>query len=272
MISALLFLAAFRIGPEVIFGAIREIKPTLGIVAVYQLIAPVVAFGLCLMFGAESTTTALAIVLTLAAPPITGSANFAILMGHDPASALRLLLFGTVLFPVSVLPVLLLLPALGVLDVLASALRLSVVVFISVCLAFVLRNRLVPDITARGLQALDGMSAILLGVMVVGLMSAIGPLLSSAPLSFFRWLAIAFLLNFGMQLLSWVTVARTVPPDQRAGVGIVAGNRNVALFLVALPASLSDTLLAFIGCYQIPMYLTPLLMGWLYRRPRSRLG
>jgi arsenite transporter len=33
---------------------------------------------------------------------------------------------------------------------------------------------------------------------------------------------------------------------------------------VALPAGITDPLLLFIGCYQIPMYLTPILMKPLY--------
>jgi ACR3 family arsenite transporter len=33
------------------------------------------------------------------------------------------------------------------------------------------------------------------------------------------------------------------------------------LFLVALPETVTAPLLVFIGCYQIPMYLTPLVTG-----------
>ena len=47
---------------------------------------------------------------------------------------------------------------------------------------------------------------------------------------------------------------------------IVAGNRNIALFLIALPEETTRGLLIFIGCYQVPMYLTPLLMPGFYRR------
>ena len=39
---------------------------------------------------------------------------------------------------------------------------------------------------------------------------------------------------------------------------------NIALFLVGLPASITDPVLIFIGCYQVPMYLTPLLMRRFY--------
>ena len=49
-------------------------------------------------------------------------------------------------------------------------------------------------------------------------------------------------------------------PTDRPGTALVAGNRNIALFLVALPAETTDALLLFIGAYQVPMYLTPMLM------------
>ena len=50
--------------------------------------------------------------------------------------------------------------------------------------------------------------------------------------------------------------------------GIVAGNRNIALFLSVLPQATADELLLFIGCFQIPMYLTPILLGRFYQ-PRN---
>ena len=46
---------------------------------------------------------------------------------------------------------------------------------------------------------------------------------------------------------------------------MIAGNRNIALYLVALPAATTDPLLIFIGCYQIPMYLTPIVMHRFYK-------
>ena len=41
---------------------------------------------------------------------------------------------------------------------------------------------------------------------------------------------------------------------------IVAGNRNVAIFLIASSATQNEQFLIFLGCYQFPMYLTPILM------------
>jgi hypothetical protein len=43
----------------------------------------------------------------------------------------------------------------------------------------------------------------------------------------------------------------------------------VALFLGVLPAGLVEDLMLVIGCYQIPMYLTPLVLPWLLRLRRD---
>ena len=49
------------------------------------------------------------------------------------------------------------------------------------------------------------------------------------------------------------------------GPAVVAGNRNIALFLLALPSGVTDQILLFVGCWQFPMYLTPLLLRRIYR-------
>ncbi|MFC3119033.1 hypothetical protein ACFOHS_15800 [Jhaorihella thermophila] len=75
----------------------------------------------------------------------------------------------------------------------------------------------------------------------------------------------AFALNFGFQIAAYSLLADRFPRAEAVAVSIIAGNRNIALFLVALPPQVTDPLLVFIGCYQIPMYLTPILLGRLYR-------
>ena len=52
-------------------------------------------------------------------------------------------------------------------------------------------------------------------------------------------------------------------------LAIGAGNRNIALFLVALPPEVLAPLMIFIGCWQLPMYLTPVLLPRLYERMLS---
>ena len=254
LIAALLFVSAFRIGPRAVFGNLRDIRTTTLHVLGLQLLAPLLAIGALMLTGLLDTLPALALVLVLAAPSVTGAPNFAILMGKDPGRAMQALLIGTALFPLTVIPVLWALPAIpSFSEVLVSAARLLGVIVLAVGSAFLLRGDRVLSDERRA--ALDGVAALLLAVVVIGLMSAMGPALRETPNALFLWLAFVCILNFGLQLSAFATM-----PTKNAGLAIVSGNRNIALFLVALPSEVVDDLLLFIGCYQIPMYLTPLVM------------
>ena len=104
-----------------------------------------------------------------------------------------------------------------------------------------------------------------MAAMVIALMSSVGPAIRSEPGQLAAALLAVFASNFGLQILIVLALRGPAPEGVIAPFGIVAGNRNIALFLIALPASVTDPLLLFIGCYQIPMYLTPVLLARLYR-------
>ena len=184
------------------------------------------------------------------------------MLGYDFVSAMRLLILGTALLPLTVLPVFWLAPGLGgTTEVIKAALRLTFVIAICVTIAFILRRRFFPNPTEATIQALDGLAALTLAIIVIGLMSAVGPVLRSDPSSLIFWLALAFALNFGAQFITYLALKSR---PHAVPVSVIAGNRNIALFLVGLPASITDPVLIFIGCYQVPMYLTPLLMRRFY--------
>ena len=97
-------------------------------------------------------------------------------------------------------------------------------------------------------------------------MSAINDAFLRSPVYLFGLLVLAFAVNIGLQISCFFLWGRTTLTDYRVPVSVIAGNRNIALYLTALPAAVTEPLLAFIGCYQFPMYLTPLLMNRLYKR------
>ena len=259
MVAFLVFVSALRIGLRAAVGSLREARQSLWLVLVFQLAVPLALVAVLLPLDVAGAVV-VAVVLAMSAPSISGSPAFTVMLGHDPAPAMRLFILGTALLPLTVIPVFWLVPALGNLsEVIATALRLTAVIGVATAAAFTLRRIAFPNPSAGTTQALDGLAAIILAVIVVGLMSAVGPLLRSDPLALTGWLALAFALNFGMQIAARLLGA-PVPAS------IIAGNRNIALFLVALPASVTDPVLVFIGCYQVPMYLTPVLMQRFYGR------
>lgn len=266
LVASLLFLALLRIGPRQALGALRDLRLSLRVILAYQLVLPLSALGALWLAGLGGTVTALALALVLAAAPLSGSPNLTILTGFDPAPALRLVVLGTALLPLTALAVFWFMPEIDdAAAVLASVGRLLAVILVAVLAAVTLRTTLLRSPGPPAIAALDGLSAIVMAVVVVALMSALGPMLATAPGVVAYWLGVAFAVNFGLQIATATILRGRVAAQDLVPLSIIAGNRNIALFLVAIPSETADLLLVFIGCYQIPMYLTPVLLGRFYR-------
>jgi hypothetical protein len=265
MAVALLFLAAFRVGPQAAFGALFELRFSVVVVLLFQIGIP---FGFWLLFGALGWNSILAstIVLLSAGASVSASPHLTLMCGHDPAPALRLLVLGTALLPLTIVPVLWMLPQFGnAWSVILPASKLLAVIGISALVAFSLRYFMFDNAKPETLRAVDGLSSIFLLLIVIGLMAAVGPALKADHSLFFTTLAAAFAVNFGLQLIFYFMFGGRRFSKERVSLAIVSGNRNMALFLTAFPVSVSEPMLLFIGCYQIPMYLTPILLRRLYR-------
>lgn len=269
MIASILFLAALRLGPRQALGVKRDLGQALLGVAALQLMLPIALALLFLTIGWHGVLPT-ALILMTAAAPLSGSPSLVIMTGHDPAPALRMLTTGIALLPLTVIPVFWLMPELGgAKEVLVSAARLLVVIVIAVATAFALRKSVLPDLSQRAIRSIDGLSALIMGIVVIGLMSAVGTALYEDTGLLALTLVVAFLASFGLQIIAFLVVHRVADrQDVAVPFAVTAGNRNIGLFLAALPTSVTTQVLLFIGCYQIPMYLTPLLLGRLYRRQR----
>lgn len=271
LVGLLLFVAALRIGPREAMGKMKDVGSTVFVTALYQVLFPVLAVVIFTQFG-WSGPTAFAIILTLAAPSISGGANLTLMTGNDAAAALRLLIVGTALLPVTVLPIFWVLPQLGTPEAVFSAsARLFVIIGLAAAAAFAIRQFLLTKPHADDLAVMDGLAALVMAIVVVGLMSELGPALRETPLLALQTLMIVCSINFGLQVVMWFAQGLWKGPGRhtqkdRAAFSIISGNRNMALFLTALPAGVTDPILLYIACYQVPMYLTPLALGWLYKR------
>ncbi len=264
-VLALLFVAALRVGARAALGALGDLSGALAATLALQVATPL---AMLLALGAVGATgpVATGLVLMAAASPISGAPNLTAMTGSDPAPALRQLIVGTALLGVTVVPVFWLARDMGdaaAVAQTAGALLLSILA--AAGLGFLARAALLRDPGPDTIRAMDGLSALLMAVVVVGLMAAVGPAITAAPGLLALTLAAAFAGNIGLQLAAVAALRGRAPERLVAPLAICAGNRNIALFLVALPSQTTDPLLLFIGCYQIPMYLTPILLGRLYR-------
>lgn len=267
MVAALLTITALRIGHRAAMGAARDLRWGLAAVAVLQLAVPLVLLIILSMFGLQNTPAALAIVLASAAPAITGSVNLALILRLDGGRMMQILVLGTAAFPLTILPILAVLPQLGqASDVVVSALKLLVVILASTAFGFFLRVWIFPRPTDGEIKALDGATVMAFSLIVIGLMAALNPALHSNPWAVAKWAILAFAISYTLQALTLFTLRRTALHHVAGPLAIGAGNRNIALFLVALPADILAPLMVFIGCWQLPMYLTPILLPRLYAK------
>lgn len=263
MVAMLLFVTALRLGPGTVTGALRDLRTTLAAVVGLQMLLPLGLLGLAVLAGAATTPWVLALVLATSAPPVSGSPNLALLLRQDAGAMMRIMVLGTAVFPLTVLPLLLLMPQLGAASVVfLAATKLLVVILVFTGGGFLLRYVAFPRATAGQIKALDGLAVLAFSGIVVGLMAALNPALRADPQAVAVWALLAFGLSYGLQglihLLPWAS-------PLRGPVAIGAGNRNIALFLVALPEQVVAPIMVFVGCWQLPMYLAPMLLRRLYR-------
>jgi hypothetical protein len=266
LIAVLLAIAAFRIGARAAWGALSTVAATLALVAVLQIGVPFAVLAVERGLGLAGPL-ALALLIMTATAPIAGTPNLTLLVGGDPAPALRLVVVATALLPVTVVPVFLASGELGApLAVLPAAARLAGVIGVAAAVGFVVRARVSPTLDAGRIAAVDGLSTIVFAVVVIGVMEAIALDLRRDPLAVATTAAAAFVANFGFQIVGAVLAARFGERAAAPAIGIAAGNRNFILLLTALPDTVTAPIMLFVGCYQLPMYLTPLLLGGFYRR------
>lgn len=266
MVAILLVITAFRIGHRAAFGALSDLRWGLPAVLVLQLAVPLGFIAIFAVLNLSQTPLALAVVLACSAPTISGGASLAIILRQDPARMMQLLILGTAVFPLTVLVVLTAFPAVEDLSVLISTtFRALIVILGSAAVGFALRHLLLPNPNTRHIKAMDGASILFFAIIVVGLMAALAPMIRSDPMTALYWTLAAFALSFGLQAIALLLLRKSPISAVSGPVALAAGNRNIALFLVSLPADVMAPVMIFVACWQLPMYLTPMLLPHLYK-------
>ena len=234
MVAMLLFLAALQIAPRDIGGSLKDAPRTIGYIAALQLATPVLVLGAGLVSGTTQSPVFLALFLMTSAPSIAGSPNMALMLGRTPAPALRLLILGTALAPVSVVLLFPFVPALGEgSEIAVTAAKLAGIILGATFCAALVRVTVLRAPSRAAKTRLRGASNIMLAVFTVGLMAPLRDLVLSDPSSAIMWFTLACGANFGLQTLAWI-IAKNAPADTRLAISLISGNRNFALFFISL--------------------------------------
>ncbi|MFV2052130.1 hypothetical protein [Aliiroseovarius sp. YM-037] len=232
------------------------------LVILTALLMPVTAGLLAVVLplvGMPDSFTAAAILFALA-PPISSAAGLCFILGFDARRALEVTLVATVLTPL-IGPVMIaaLLPGTDAPPAIDLMFSLSRMILGGLAIGIAIRLALGGAAIAARKTEFDGISAIGMVLFVIPLFDGVGPLVFARPGLALAVLAFAVLLNFGANIVV-AAMSRPALGGATAGaLGLMWGNRTVALYLAALP--FDPVFALFVALYQFPMYATPLVFG-----------
>jgi len=198
----------------------------------------------------------------------TSSPAFARLVGLDGEVAFVVSILSTFLVPFTAPPM-----ALGLMNIdLALSLgglmaRLALLVGLPMALSLALRRIIPAPALAREARAIDGMVVLLVAAYGVGVMDGVLALFLVAPMHVLSGVALAFTGCLGLNLATALAFSAAGPRLSLAA-GLLSGNRNMALYLAVLPQETAPDILLFLTLCQFPLFLSPFLLGPVYRRLR----
>ena len=229
-------------------------------VALTLLLMPVTALIYWAIFWfSEPDRTAL--VYLAAAPPIASATGLCLLLGFNARLALETTVVATFLTPIiGPAIVVTLLPEAAALSPIDLGLRLAAMIAGGTIFGLAIRYSVGPKKVETNKLAFDGLAAIGMVIFVIPLFDGVGATILAQPLTALRVLVLSFAFNLGINLLVSAGLRRRFGHPQAGTLGLVWGNRTVALYLAALPPDPIFTM--FVALYQFPMYFTPLILGW----------
>lgn len=232
--------------------------------AVWAATTPLAAAGLL------PRPLAQALVLMAASSPIVSNVAIALIVGLDATLAVVGVLVATALVPLTLPPLAFGLTGIALdLSVGDFMARLALLVFGAFAAAAVLR-RLVPAATIeRGKHVLDGLSVLNLVIFAVAIMDGVTAFARERPAYVATAVTAAFAFNVALQVAG-ALVFRRLGARGALTVGLLSGNCNMGLVLVALADRAPFEITVFFALAQIPMYVLPFAIERIYGRVLAR--
>lgn len=199
------------------------------------------------------------------APPIASTVWMCTLLGFGAALAMEIIVLTSLVAPFTG-PFVAgwLLSDITAIDQLALFYKLAGMICGGTCIALLGQAYLGRSKIQDNRLIFDGLSALAMLIFLIPVFNGIASVIYQQPVLAVYLCGLAFLMNMGAQIallgLSRILSAQAAPLQVLA---IVTGNRNVGLYFAALPP---DPVFAlFTAMYQVPLYLTPLIIGYISR-------
>ena len=260
-----LVIALLRLDWSALAAYARRPGVVLLITAGLLLLSPVLMW---LALKAFNLPPALAQGLTLmaAASPIVSGAAISLILGLDTALAVVVIVITTALMPFLLPLVALWLLGLQIdIDLPTFMLRLALMVGGAFAAAFALRRAVPRRKLEANARMLDGASVATLMIFALAIMDGVTAVVLARPGYVLLVAVAAFCANIALQCLGTLAALR-LGMRSAITVGLLAGNCNLGLVLVALADKAGIDLIVFFAIGQIPMYTLPVLLRPIYRR------
>lgn len=264
-VLGLMTLVLLRVDVAAAFVHLRR-PVRLAVLLFFQLlVSPLLVFAVLAPFSLDPGLRHGIVIFATGCGALSAPA-FARLVGLDPELSLLMTLGTTFLVPLTAPTVVYWLLGIDLaIGPGAFMLRLALTVGLPLCAALLIRRALgAARLSALG-EVVDGGVVWLLMLYGFAVMDGLAARLLHDP----RWvmiaLASAFIADFGLNLATALAFAG-LGRREAASVGLVAGNRNMALYLAVLPVAGDARIALFFALCQFPLYLSPFLLRPLYRR------
>jgi BASS family bile acid:Na+ symporter len=238
----------------------------LALIVVWLLLVSPLLMWLALKAFSLPAALAQGLTLMAAASPIISCAAISLILGLDAALTVMIIVATTALMPFTLPPVALRLLGLDIdIDLGTFMLRLVLMVGGAFAAALTLR-RLVPREKLRAnARMLDGVSVATLVMFALAIMDGVTAVALERPGYVVLVTAAAFVSNVLLQALGTV-VALRLGMRTALTLGLMTGNCNMGMVMVALADKAHFDVIVFFALAQIPMYMLPALLTPVYRR------
>lgn len=268
VVFILMVLVLLRVDPGQVLAYLRRPLLVAGLLAWLLVATPLIVWTILRLLGIGGPlANGLVIVATGCAA--TSSPAFARMVGLDGEIAFVVAVLSIMLIPLTAPPL-----ALGLLGIdLAISmtglmLRLGLVVVLPLFISIGIRRVAGPARLEHWGRAVDGAVVLLVVFYGFGVMDGVLARMMVEPLFMLAGVTMAF---GGMLSMNAMTALAFAGFGQKIGLsaGLLAGNRNMALYLAVLPEATDPGILLFCVLCQFPLFLSPFLLKPLYERIRS---
>ena len=208
------------------------------------------------------------------APPIASTVWMCLLLGFRPVLAMELVAMTSLIAPFSGPFVSsLFLANIASIDPFDLLVRLGAMIMVGCGIALLGQWLIGRKRIEENHTIFDGISTCAMLIFLIPVFNGISTQIFISPVLAGQLLALAVLMNFGSQLFMMglaIFLRAEQVKDTLKVLAVIAGNRNVGLYYAALPYD--PVMGLFTAMYQVPLYLTPLFLGWLSKiqnQPRN---